>query len=112
MTEYKDYKISQSDETVNNKAPINKELNEDEFVTDLKSSLKDSILNTSDLLEELLSSIDNSVNDVDIKNASKKIILEINKELSAALDNTVDKISEQNKEVNLKYAFKTNSEEE
>ena len=112
MTEYKDYKSSQSDETVNNKAPINKELNEDEFVTDLKSSLKDSILNTSNLLEELLSSIDNSVNDVDIKNASKKIILEINKELSAALDNIVDENSEQNKEVNLKYAFKTNSEEE
>jgi hypothetical protein len=110
--ENKNYKSSQSDETANNIAPINKELNEDEFVTDLKSSLKDSILNTSDLLEELLSSIDNSVNDVDIKNASKKIILEINKELSAALDNTVDKISEQNKEVNLKYAFKTNSEEE
>jgi len=112
MMENKNYKSSQSDETANNIAPINKELNEDEFVTDLKSSLKDSILNTSDLLEELLSSIDNSVNDVDIKNASRKIILEINKELSAALDNTVDKISEQNKEVNLKYAFKTNSEEE
>ena len=70
-------------------------------MTDLKSSLKDSILNISDLLEELLSSIDNSINDEEIKNASKKIILEINKELSTSLNNTVDKISEQNKEVNL-----------
>ena len=43
MMENKNYKSSQSDETANNIAPINKELNEDDFLTDLKSSLKDSI---------------------------------------------------------------------
>ena len=72
---------------------INSQQTQQKLVDDLKNSLDTTIADTSDLLDSIILTIDKSIEDQDIRDESKILISEIRKELTKALSNTIDKVS-------------------
>ena len=90
----------------------NLELNQQELVEDLKNSLSTTIEDTSELLNNIITTIDESIMDENIRIETKDIITELRIDFSRTLNTTFEKISDsvdkgEDKEPNI-----TKSEEE
>jgi hypothetical protein len=72
----------------------NLELNQQELVEDLKNSLSTTIEDTSELLNNIITTIDESIMDENIRIESKDIITELRKDFSRTLNTAVGKISD------------------
>jgi hypothetical protein len=72
----------------------NLELNQQELVEDLKNSLSTTIEDTSKLLNNIITTIDESIMDENIRIESKDIITELRKDFSRTLNTAVGKISD------------------
>ena len=64
----------------------NLELNQQELVEDLKNSLSTTIEDTSELLNNIITTIDESIMDENIRIESKDIITELRKDFSRTLN--------------------------
>mgnify|MGYP003690896289 FL=1 len=71
----------------------NLELNQQELVEDLKNSLSTTIEDTSELLNNIITTIDEQIMDENIRIESKDIITELRKDFSRTLNTTFEKIS-------------------
>ena len=72
----------------------NLELNQQELVEDLKNSLSTTIEDTSELLNNIITTIDESIMDENIRIESKAIITELRKDFSRTLNTAFGKISD------------------
>ena len=72
----------------------NLELNQQELVEDLKNSLSTTIEDTSELLNNIITTIDESIMDENIRIESKDIITELRKDFSRTLNTAFGKISD------------------
>ena len=72
----------------------NLELNQQELVEDLKNSLSATIEDTSELLNNIITTIDESIMDENIRIVSKDIITELRKDFSRTLNTAFGKISD------------------
>ena len=72
----------------------NLELNQQELVEDLKNSLSATIEDTSELLNNIITTIDESIMDENIRIESKDIITELRKDFSRTLNTAFGKISD------------------
>jgi nucleoid DNA-binding protein len=72
----------------------NLELNQQELVEDLKNSLSTTIEDTSELLNNIITTIDESIMDENIRIESKDIITELRIDFSRTLNTTFEKISD------------------
>ena len=72
----------------------NLELNQQELVEDLKNSLSATIEDTSELLNNIITTIDESIMDENIRIVSKDIITQLRKDFSRTLNTAVGKISD------------------
>ena len=86
----------------------NLELNQQELVDDLKNSLSNTIKDTSELLNNIITTIDESIMDENIRIESKSVITELKQNLSKTLDITFEKISgsatnKENKDSNISH---------
>jgi nucleoid DNA-binding protein len=72
----------------------NLELNQQELVEDLKNSLSATIEDTSELLNNIITTIDESIMDENIRIVSKDIITELRKDFSRTLNTAFEKISD------------------
>ena len=66
---------------------------EENLVEDIKGSFKETIENTSDILNILSETIDTTVKDEEIKKESKEIINKISKEIQENLEDVTGKFS-------------------
>mgnify|MGYP003690789063 FL=1 len=69
-------------------------MNQQELVEDLKNSLSTTIEDTSELLNNIITTIDESIMDENIRIESKDIITELRKDFSRTLNTAVGKISD------------------
>ena len=69
-------------------------LNQQELVEDLKNSLSKTIEDTSELLNNIITTIDESIMDESIRIESKDIITELRVDFSRTLNTTFEKISD------------------
>jgi predicted transcriptional regulator len=90
----------------------NSELNQQELVEDLKNSLSSTIEDTSDLLNNIIKTIDESIMDDTIRIESKNIIKELRKDFLKTLDTTFNKISGSVADIESKDFNISNFEEE
>jgi len=109
MIKNKDNLLGQNSEIKNLKD--NKQ-SQEELVEDLQSSLQNILSETSDLLKELTTTMENSIMDEEIRIESKKIISQISTDVSKALSSTLHKISHANNNDQKQTHYKVNSEEE
>ena len=109
MIKNKDKLLGQNSEIKNLKD--NKQ-SQEELVEDLQSSLQNILSETSDLLKELTTTMENSIMDEEIRIESKKIISQISTDVSKALSSTLHKISHTNNNDQKQTQYKVNSEEE
>jgi len=72
----------------------NLELNQQELVEDLKNSLSTTIEDTSELLNNIITTIDEAIMDENIRIESKDIITELRIDFSRTLNTTFEKISD------------------
>ena len=72
----------------------NLELNQQELVEDLKNSLSTTIEDTSELLNNIITTIDEAIMDENIRIESKDIITELRKDFSRTLNTAFGKISD------------------
>jgi len=72
----------------------NLELNQQELVEDLKNSLSATIEDTSELLNNIITTIDEAIMDENIRIVSKDIITELRKDFSRTLNTAFEKISD------------------
>ena len=72
----------------------NLELNQQELVEDLKNSLSTTIEDTSELLNNIITTIDEAIMDENIRIESKDIITELRVDFSRTLNTTFEKISD------------------
>jgi hypothetical protein len=72
----------------------NLELNQQELVEDLKNSLSNTIEDTSELLRNIITTIDESIMDENIRIESKNIIKELKNDFSKTLNTTFEKITD------------------
>ena len=82
-------KISEVNELNNN---IKEEIDGEEFFNDLKETLHNTVSNTSILLKNILSILESSVKDEEIKKDSKNIIYSITEELNSTIKRTEEKL--------------------
>lgn len=71
---------------------IKKEIDGEEFFNDLKETLHNTVLNTSILLKNILSILESTVKDEEIKKDSKNIIFSITEELNLTIKRTEEKL--------------------
>ena len=71
----------------------NLELNQQELVEDLKNSLSTTIEDTSELLNNIITTIDEAIMNENIRIESKDIITELRIDFSRTLNTTFEKIS-------------------
>ena len=90
----------------------NLELNQQELVEDLKNSLSATIEDTSELLNNIITTIDESIMDENIRIESKDIITELRKDFSRTLNTAFKKISDSVDNAEDKKPNITKSEEE
>ena len=90
----------------------NSESNPQELVEDLKNSLSKTIKDTSDVLDSIITTIDQSIIDESIKVESKNIVQELRKEFSKTLNITFNNISSSVPSEKNKDHIIRNSEEE
>lgn len=69
-------------------------IEEDELVKDLQESMIEITENTKNILRTLIDSIESTVKDEEIKNASKDLIKGIQNEFDQTLNNSKNKIKE------------------
>ena len=72
----------------------NLELNQQELVEDLKNSLSTTIEDTSELLNNIITTIDEAIMDENIRIESKDIITELRIDFSRTLNTTFERISD------------------
>lgn len=75
---------------------IKSKINQEDLTDDLKESLKITIKSTTALLENILVSIDSTINDEEIKQETKDLFSSINSELKTAVRNFHDKVQDLN----------------
>ena len=90
----------------------NSESNPQELVEDLKNSLTKTIKDTSDVLDSIITTIDQSIMNERIKLESKNIVQELRKEFSKTLNITFNNISSSVANGKNKDHIIRNSEEE
>ena len=90
----------------------NLELNQQELVEDLKNSLSTTIEDTSELLNNIITTIDESIMDENIRIETKDIITELRIDFSRTLNTTFEKISDSVDKGEDKNPNITKSEEE
>ena len=91
---------------------INSQQTKQKLVDDLTNSLDTTIADTVNLLDNIILTIDKSIEDEVIRDESKMIVSNIRKELTAALSNTINKVSESVILEKSQNNFINNSEEE
>ena len=73
---------------------IKSRIDEEDLVEDLKDTFKITIDNTSQLINNIIKTVESTVTDEDIKNETKEIVNNINSDLKALLYETKNKISD------------------
>ncbi|MDB0016620.1 hypothetical protein N9E49_00215 [Acidimicrobiia bacterium] len=91
---------------------LNPELNQQELVDDLKNSLSKTIKDTSDLLDSIIRTLDQSIIDESTKSESKTLIKELRKNFSKTLNTTYKNNSSSVTNEQNKYQMIRHSEEE
>ena len=91
---------------------INPVLNQQELVEDLKNSLSKTIKDTSDVLDSIIITLDQSIMDENIRNESKTLIKELRKDFSETLNTTYKDSSSSVANEQNKYHTIRHSEEE
>ena len=71
---------------------IKDKLDGEELVDDLKNSLKNTVSNTNILLKKILSNLEETINDEEIKRESKEMINSISAELKLAIISSQQKL--------------------
>lgn len=72
---------------------IKNKIDEEDLVEDLKSSFRETVESTSEIMNSLLSIVDKSIKDNEIKKDTREIVQKINDEIFSALSETKNKIS-------------------
>ena len=83
--------ISEVSEKIKNK------IDEEDLVDDLKLSFSESVENISDILKKIISTIELTVTDEDIKNETKKVIDSISAEFGNILQSSKKPLDNMNK---------------
>lgn len=86
-------------------------IEQEELIDDLRDSLSSTVDTTSRLLQDLISNIEISIKDEDIKIDAKKIVSDVNNEFIRTLDNARNIIEDNFDQVHTKIA-NTQQEEE
>ena len=73
---------------------IKSRIDEEDLVEDLKDTFKTTIDNTSQLINNIIKTVEATVTDEDIKKETKEIVNNINAELKTLLTETKNKISD------------------
>ena len=73
---------------------VKSKIDEEDLVEDLKDTFKITIDNTSQLINNIIKTVESTVTDEDIKNETKEIVNNINSDLKALLYETKNKISD------------------
>ena len=72
---------------------IKNKIDEEDLVEDLKSSFRETVESTSEIMNSLLAIVDKSIKDNEIKKDTREIVQKINDEIFSALSETKNKIS-------------------
>ena len=67
-------------------------MEEESLVDDLKQSFNETVENTSEVIKNLMSTVESVINDEEIKDETKELIKKINMELSNTVKKTGEKI--------------------
>jgi len=85
----------------NEKNKLNQNLNEESLVSDLKKSLDNTIQEASVTLNELLNNIESTVQDIEIRDETKKIIQNFSEDLRKSFElASYNSINKENKKTN------------
>ena len=86
-------------------------IEQEELIDDLRDSLSSTVDTTSRLLQDLISNIEISIKDEDIKIDAKKIVSDVNNEFIRTLDNARNIIEDNFDQVHTKIANTQHEEE-
>jgi len=83
-----------SNDIANVAKQIKSKMNDENLVDDLKDTFKTTINNTSQLIANIVKTVEASVTDDDIKKETREIVKNINSELDSLLKKTKNKFTE------------------
>ena len=71
-----------TDDIKNERKKIVKKVDDEDLVNDIKQSFSETLQNTSDILDKLITKIENTINDEEIKSEASELINNLKSQLS------------------------------